>query len=87
MQSVSASQLMALQSADVKLEALPRQQAGQFMIANVSGVTLSSKHGLASVEQTRSPPSQLTDSLTDGAAGLVFSSVASQLRPAASTNT
>jgi hypothetical protein len=76
MQSASVSHTTALHSVSTKLDALPRQQAGQFMTAYVSMVTLSSKQGVDSCEQVREGPSQVTDSLKDGALGLVFSSVA-----------
>ena len=45
---------------------------------------LSSKHGVDSPEHCLAARSQLTDSLTTGAVGLVFSSVARQARPASS---
>jgi hypothetical protein len=86
MQSLSLAHKTGLQSADTKLLALPRQQAGQFSIAKLSLSMLSSKQGLDSAEHRLVSPSQLTDSLTGGDVGLVLANVALQLWPAPSLN-
>jgi hypothetical protein len=83
---VSLAHKRGLQSAAVKLVALPRQQAGQFLISKLSRSTLSSKQGFDSAEHCLVSPSQLTASLTGGDEALVFASLASQVRPAASLN-
>lgn len=76
MQSVSFAHRMGLQSADVKLLALPRQHAGQFLIAKLSRSTFSSKQGVASAEHCLASPSHVTVSLTGGEVGLVLASLA-----------
>jgi hypothetical protein len=85
MQSESLPHKTGLQSAEVKLLALPRQQAGQFWIANVSRSTFSSKQGADSAEHCLASPSHVTVSLTGGEVGLVLASLAWQVRPAPSS--
>jgi hypothetical protein len=85
MQSASLAHNTALQSAEVKLLALPRQQAGQFLIAKLSRSTFSSKQGADSAEHCLASPSQVTVSLTGGEVGLVLASLARQVWPAPSS--
>src|SRR4051812_48607308 len=85
MQSASLAHNTGLQSAEVKLLALPRQQAGQFLIAKLSRSTLSSKQGADSAEHCLASPSHVTVSLTGGEVGLVLASLAWQVWPAPSS--
>jgi hypothetical protein len=82
-QSALVVQATAVQSVKKMLLAVPKQQAGQLRSTKPSSIvaTLSSKHGVDSVEHCREVPLHDTLSLAAGACALVRCRWAVQLRP------